>query len=114
MCSRRSGEDLESEVVVCANSYLEEYHEATMNPKVSRTPDAAPQRWPPLPLGTLAVNVDAAIPDHGQSFRVGGVSRDHDGKIVLSRILFVRRGFSPQQAEATSILNGLHAALETG
>ncbi|KAK3210656.1 hypothetical protein Dsin_015362 [Dipteronia sinensis] len=63
--------------------------------------------WHPPPSGGLKLNTDATVPQGGNSFGIGAVIRDSEGKIVLALSKFAHSCFFVEVCEALALREGL-------
>lgn len=63
--------------------------------------------WHPPPLGTLKVNVDAAVFESNTRFGIGIVRRDNNGHILFAECRLLEGRFSPFLAETIVIHEGM-------
>jgi ribonuclease HI len=70
--------------------------------------------WSPPPVGTVCVNVDAAVFKAKNLDGWGAVIRDHLGSVLLAGHGTVRGGASPEIAEAFAMRQALKIAREGG
>ncbi|XP_051212022.1 uncharacterized protein [Lolium perenne] len=70
--------------------------------------------WSPPPIGTVCVNVDAAVFKAENLDGWGAVIRDHHGAVKLAGHGSVQGGASPEAAEAFAVRQALEIARERG
>lgn len=68
-------------------------------------------RWVRPPTNCLKMSVDAAVKWDSIRFAVGGVMRDHDGRMVLALGQKISKPSSTRYAELVAIKEGIRTAL---
>jgi ribonuclease HI len=83
--------------------------EARKPPEISER-----QRWTPPPVGSVCINVDAALFLAARRMGCGIVMRDHSGSFILSVSEGIQEFPAPELAEAIAVRRGLAVAKERG
>ncbi|KAL5779658.1 hypothetical protein ACOSQ2_010395 [Xanthoceras sorbifolium] len=101
------------DVVSWSRVFLAEFSTSNLLSSALPAPCTAIGRCKP-PLGWMKLNVDASLKPENSLVRLGAVLRDHEGLFLagLSRKLVGL--VSIEVVEASTILNGIHLAIESG
>jgi hypothetical protein len=90
------------------NTYVENIMHFYFKPRSAKRCDSyRVSRWIPPPMGTVCVNVDAAIFAAERHMRWGAVVRDHVGALKLACKEDIDDIITPEVAEATAITRAL-------
>lgn len=102
-----------TDIVKWCSSYLLEYKQAQAL-FAKPNPTTGPSLWSPPVFDFIKINVDAAIPEGIDSYRVSGVAHNHEGRLLWwYRTELVGRP-PATDAEAVAILHGVRVALQKG
>lgn len=63
--------------------------------------------WRPPEPGVVKINVDVALPEGHDFFRIGLVARDSTGKVVWWRVKHIKGRPTPMDGEALAVYHGV-------
>ncbi|KAF4391621.1 hypothetical protein G4B88_030772 [Cannabis sativa] len=99
-----------------AQDYLD-FYQAAQDKRMTQpqsTTDLNNLAWKPPPVGTLKLNVDAAVSSHQNKTGGGVIVRDHTGKVIAATA-FSRVGqMQPKAAEGWVLWEGLKWSRDNG
>ncbi|KAF4349983.1 hypothetical protein G4B88_024494 [Cannabis sativa] len=99
-----------------AQDYLD-FYQAAQDKRMTQpqsTTDLNHLAWEAPPVGTLKLNMDAAVSSHKNKIRGGVLVRDHTGKVIAATA-FSRMGqMQPQAAEGWVLWEGLKWSRDNG